>query len=33
MVLQLRSTIAPEGFRILGWEDSAQPSMEIEPWQ
>lgn len=33
MVLQLRSTIAPEGFRILGWEDSAPPSMEIEPWQ
>lgn len=33
MILQLRSTVAPEGFRILGWEDSVPPSMEVEAWQ
>lgn len=33
MTLQLNSTVAPEGFRILGWEDSVPPSPEIEAWQ
>jgi len=32
MTLQLRSTIAPDGFRILSWEDSVPPSPEIDAW-
>ena len=33
MVFQLYSAISPDGSRVLGWEDAALPSMEVEGWQ
>lgn len=32
MTVQLQSTVSPEGFRVLAWEDSALPSPEVEAW-
>jgi len=33
MTFQLNSTVAPEGLRVLAWDDSAQPSDEVETWR
>ncbi|MCX7603352.1 MAG: general secretion pathway protein GspK [Bryobacteraceae bacterium] len=32
MTVQLQSSVSPEGFRILAWDESALPSPEVEAW-